>query len=123
MPKCSSCTRIRIAVKTDNSTWNRLLDLATKKNIIVYMSDLSATVNGIYFQIGDMGVIGIKNSLADSKNFVLAHELGHSVLHKNYGDQVFTQSDNDRQRIQKAELEADRFAEKLIKLLERRYVK
>lgn len=120
MPKCSSCTRIAVAVKTDNSIWNRLLDLATKKNVIVYMSELSATVNGIYFHIGDIRVIGIKNSLADdSKNFVLAHELGHSVLHRNYGDQVFTQTDDDRQRIQKAELEADRFADKLINLLER----
>lgn len=106
MPKnspCTDCTDFTKAVRTNNSIWNRLLDLATKKNIIVYMSDLSATINGIYFQIGDMGVIGIKNSLEDDqKNFVFAHELGHSVLHRNCGDLVFAQSDDDRQRIQKA---------------------
>ena len=72
----------------------------------------------------EVKAIGIKNSLSDyQKNFVLAHELGHSVLHKNCGQLIFTQTEDEKQRIQKAEREADRFANKLIALLVRKMVK
>ena len=114
----------KLAENNANPIWNRLLSLADDRDITVYTIPLTAAINGIYFRKKEVKAIGIKNSLSDyQKNFVLAHELGHSVLHKNCGQLIFTQTEDEKQRIQKAEREADRFANKLIALLVRKMVK
>lgn len=71
---------IKAAAKTADSTWNRLLELAEKKGVSVYMARFEYPLNGFYFNRGEIRCIGIRNSLTDyRKNFVLAHELGHAV--------------------------------------------
>lgn len=110
--------KVKDAFKNSDLIWNRLLELAEARRISVYLARFGSRLNGFYFNSGEMKVIGIRNNLPEHrKKFVLAHELGHAVLHSGDGDLIFAQSDDDRQRIKKAEVEADRFAKKLIRIL------
>lgn len=101
----------------ENTIWNKMLRLAFKRNIQVDLVDLSnADTKGFWISCFQGEAIVIDITLDNKeRDFVMAHELGHSVLHRGKGS-FFNNSDEENEQI---ENEADRFAERLLKWLER----
>ncbi len=106
--------------QTDDHVWKHLVNLARKRKVNLYEADFADGIEGLFMSKGKADFIFINDNLSESKrNFVLAHELGHMMLHKNRCDTTMYFSD---QRIRNSiEKEADRFAGKLINLLNRRF--
>jgi len=111
-------TRVKVS-KNDSSVWKRLIKLARKRKVSIYKTDFITNANGLYMNVDGEDYIYLSNKLTKPKrNIVLAHELGHMMLHKNSVDPILYFNDNNiHDRI---ESEANRFAEKLIAFLERR---
>jgi len=109
---------------TDNNDllWNRMLHLAKKRNIQVYKTKLNRLLKGCFFHDSSYGVTAIllDSTLGEKQNFVMAHELGHAVLHKVQGSLIMGYGLSDKGNVTRAECEANRFARKLINLLSRR---
>ena len=100
-----------------------LLRMAEQRGIEVFFdAPLPKRTNGIWWNDGGNEYIGLSSSLRHDPakmNFVLAHELGHSVLHKGRLDSARYQDNCWNNDYRKAiEAEANSFAEKLISKLE-----
>ena len=86
--------------------------LCKKLGILLRQVNL-INVRGIYQNHFRKKIIYINNTLNPStKSWVLAHELGHAVLHKNINT-VFLYANADTS-IDKFELEANKFASELL---------
>lgn len=95
---------------------NRMLQLASKRKILVFMADLPAPVRGFISREPNIEYIVLSDRLdRNDLNQTFAHELGHAMLHT---DRFAMQ--RECKAIEKQELEADRYSERLIKLLEGR---
>lgn len=105
--------------------WDKLNNLAEKRGITVMeLSERAITTlnngvpaDGYWISENGVTVIVIGRSLKGMyRNSVLAHELGHAVLH---GGQTNKAAYSKRYRNSR-EVEADRFASRLIRWLNRR---
>lgn len=101
--------------------WIKLIQLAEARNIKVFLTNkITGKAEGIYFRSNSKGLknICIVDSIKGSqRRFVMAHELGHAVLHDRHLNCSLYFKDNEyRGRIER---EADVFAERLLKLLEK----
>ncbi|WP_449240374.1 ImmA/IrrE family metallo-endopeptidase [Desulfoscipio gibsoniae] len=94
-----------------------LLDFAAKRDISLMYSPLrhvaKCALNGLFVH-SDINLIIIDTDLPLAKKcFVLAHELGHYVLHRRYMNPIWAKaywSKDCRSWRMKKEAEADRFA-------------
>lgn len=107
----------------NNPVWNRLLSLAKKRNIKVHIASeksLPSTCNirGLWMVLlNGIHVIVIKQNLsAKEKNFTMAHELAHAVLHKGSGLSSILIQDP---AVKKQEDEANAFAVRLLLFIKR----
>jgi Zn-dependent peptidase ImmA (M78 family) len=106
-----------------------LLKLAGKREILLRQTQplpgriseaLGVEPKGLCFKLKERDYIWIKPDLPlDKKLFVLAHELGHFMLHHQCESEVLYNSEY----FTKSEGEADRFAEKLIALISLRLLR
>ncbi len=111
---------------TAQSVYDRLLELAGKRSVIVrderpiperVNALLGVQAKGLCFALKGRHYICVHGELPlDMRVFILAHELGHFMLHEKCGSGVFSDSGSSS----KAEEEADVFARKLIALIARR---
>lgn len=99
-----------------------LLRIAEQRGIEVILdAPLPKLVSGLWWDDGNNEYIGLSSSLRQDPakmNFVLAHELGHSILHKGRLDSARYQENcwnNDYRKT--IEAEANSFAEKLIQAI------
>lgn len=111
----------KLVKRPNEKVFNRLLDLAEKKDFEVYDISLPKGIDGLYCSLGEKRQVILldKVKVGNSLNFVFAHELGHATLHKDKTNTALYFKDKGHNR--RAEREADRFAGKLLKLLNRRY--
>lgn len=114
MPKCS----ITIANKDKDPIYCRLLELAKKRGIIVYLIDFSPQCRGVWMNNKYGQAIALNDKLTGvRRNFVFAHELGHSALHKGRGALALGYNIDDKQKVSETEREANRFARKLLMII------
>lgn len=74
-------TLIQEKVKKLTKYTNNLCEIANNENIIVYEQDLGSG-DGLYLYIQKTKVIILNNNLSYwKKQIVLAHEIGHAILH------------------------------------------
>lgn len=109
---------VRKAIKTKDLIYNRMLELARQRGIIVASCPLSTGTLGVFMHHRTKGVdaIFLNSRLnAKDKRETLGHELGHYMLHK---EALILQKSNNGND-DKKEVEADKFSEKLIKIIER----
>ena len=111
----------KLVKRPNEKVFNRLLDLAEKKEFEVYDINLPKRISGIHFSLrkNRQVILLDTNKLGSSLNFVFAHELGHATLHKGKTNTALYFKDKGYNR--RIEREANRFAGKLLKLLNRRY--
>lgn len=100
-----------------------LLRIAEQRGIEVFFdAPLPQRTSGLWWDDGNNEYIGLNSSLRHNPakmNFVLAHELGHSILHKGKLDNARYHENSWKNDYSKAiEAEANSFAEKLISRLE-----
>ncbi len=97
----------------------KLVRLAQSRGIKAYIvNKIAEGVEGIWFTRKGMSIILIDASLEGAdRRFVMAHELGHAVLHSNANKMLYFRDKAYRGRI---EYEADQFAKRLLNLLERK---
>ncbi|WP_418790282.1 ImmA/IrrE family metallo-endopeptidase [Phosphitispora sp. TUW77] len=97
----------------ENLIYQELLEIANQRGIFLDFVDLPNKIDGFWFYIKNKtDAIAINRVLAGNKrNFTLAHELGHSALHKNSNYNVLT---NGGKLDEKMEAEADEYARILI---------
>lgn len=104
---------------TKNQVYESLIDMANKRRIIVKDINLvSSGLNGLYNNDGEHEIILLNESNLKNpnmKNYVLAHEIAHSILHIGFGN--ITKYNGLREK-NKYEIEADMLAETLIKIME-----
>ncbi|MPN63037.1 hypothetical protein SDC9_210791 [bioreactor metagenome] len=110
--------------KLQKQVFRILLRMAEKRNVCVDInSPLPKRVNGLWFlDEKHYEYILLNGQLQDQdfKNFVFAHELGHSVLHKGKINNALYQENNWNSEYQKAiEAEAGEFARNLLEKLVR----
>lgn len=114
--------RTQYPAKTASSrVWNRLLGLAEKLNVPVILTNLiDCGAEGFSVKYNGRIFIAIESNLSKRKrNVVLAHELGH--IQKRHLDIAnFALYKIDHNYSSKFEREAERFCQKLIRLIERR---
>lgn len=106
--------------KNDNPLWKALVRLGRKRKIEFYEFNKIKGLKGFcVWHKGDKAIF-INTDILDSefKCHVLAHELGHAVLHAGVcnRDLYF----NDKEYSTTIENEANKFADKLIRLLKRK---
>jgi len=84
----------------ENLVWNKMLRLALKRNIQVVLVDLNGTnTMGFWISCFQGEAIAIDITLnSKERDFVMAHELGHSVLHRGKGS-FFNNSDEENEQI------------------------
>lgn len=109
--------------KKQKQIFRILLRMASKRgiNVIVDMK-LPKGLNGFWTIKENEEYIVLNEQIQDkdSLNFIFAHELGHSVLHKGKINNALYQANNWKNEYQKAlEKEADEFAHELIAKVER----
>jgi Zn-dependent peptidase ImmA (M78 family) len=69
-------------------------DILDRLGIATVRYDLGAELSGILIVQGDKGTIGYNPSDSRTRQrFTLAHELGHFLLHKHLGSEVFIDKD------------------------------
>lgn len=116
-----------VSIQSINDTWDRLNKLAQKRGIrIFFFPEKAITVlnndlpaDGYWISEEGTTVILIGKSLRGSyRNHVLAHELGHEVLHGKKATNVAYRK-NIKQNYGLREIEADRFAHRLISWMAR----
>ncbi len=102
--------------------WDRLVSLANKRNIPVYLArGFDRNVDGLWLKTNEVEAIVLAQRLkGDDRNFTLAHELGHSALHRIKSPGFMGR--NLPGGPERAEAEADRFAGKLLHLLKKKSV-
>lgn len=95
---------------------SRMLQLANKRKILVFMADLPSPVRGFIARESDIEYIVLGDRL-DQAGLIqtFGHELGHAMLHTG---RFALQRESTA--INKQEQEADKFSGRLIKLLEGR---
>jgi len=100
--------------------WQRMVDMATKRGITVYLANqICEKVIGFYCKLEDRQYIAIDWNLTGEKlRYVMAHELGHAVLHEGKADWLYYYK--NRYYRKQVEQEANAFAERLLRWLERR---
>lgn len=92
----------------DGLTTLDLLDLASGYNIKIITADLG-TLQGAYYCIQRMKTIFLNENLNSvEKRFVLAHEIGHAILHRNIN--CFYLKKHTLMKTSIYELEANRFS-------------
>ena len=90
-----------------------LLELLDAMNIIIVSKPMDDSIHGFYCNIIRNQIICVNDKLSDEhKKCVIAHELGHAILHKNLN--VAFLSCNTFYCIDKFELEANIFATELL---------
>jgi Zn-dependent peptidase ImmA (M78 family) len=119
--------RTRGTGKTVSSrVWNRLLDIAQARGIPVILTNLVWPLNGFCLQKPDLNAICIDSKLSKRKrNLVLAHELGHIKLPMpSLEDSKYQILSGGARLVSnlKNERDAQRFAKKLLRLLENREI-
>lgn len=93
----------------DNEIYKELLNIADDMGIIILDDMLTIKgMEGFYVDNGSMEFITLNVSLKDypkRRNFVLAHELGHKILHGNMEEEI---------ELKEVEEEANNYASNLI---------
>jgi Zn-dependent peptidase ImmA (M78 family) len=106
--------------------WNRLLDIARAREIRIILTNLVWPLNGFCLQEPGINAICLDSKLSKRKrNLVLAHELGHIKLPNTFLRDSKYQILTDGTRLvlnRISEQDAQRFAKKLLRLLENREV-
>lgn len=88
-------------------------EICLSLGINLLFCDLPAIQNGVYLEINNKKIIVINNRLPnETRNFYIAHELGHAVLHESVNYIFICQSTNFS--CGKFEREADLFAALLL---------
>lgn len=88
------------------------LEIIKGLDIGVIFHDLG-NVNGLYQKVGRVKIIHINNRLkSEFQTYVLAHELGHAILHPNENYLCLSNASFDKTNI--IETEADTFASELL---------
>lgn len=103
--------------------FRQLLRLAAKRSIeVIVDAPFLTTISGLWGVDGDSEYICLNKKLRKDPakmNHVFAHELGHSILHKGRLESARYQENHYSNAYKSAiEVEADRFAEKLLRRLE-----
>lgn len=96
--------------------YKELLKIADNENIEIVERNFEGNINGLYGQNGDIKVIALDTKLKDDpkkRNFILAHEIGHSILHsKNINPgHIYNKGIDEHEKI---EDEANDYANNLI---------
>jgi Zn-dependent peptidase ImmA (M78 family) len=75
--------RTRTNSKTTSArVWNRLLDIARRRNVQVFLTNLVGCGDGALFQYKEKTAIVIESNVSKRRrNVFLSHELGHLQLH------------------------------------------
>jgi Zn-dependent peptidase ImmA (M78 family) len=110
---------INVPKNDDSGILHRLFELAHKRGIKIYSDfDLGENIFGLCVNFDGIKRIGLSSRLSlTAAIYVLSHELGHCQLHAakvNYA--LYHKRDNYYDSI---EQQADRFAARLIKVLNR----
>lgn len=118
-----------VEISPEEKVYQTLVDMAKRRGISIaevpfklfFTPKNGGIIDGLYFRMDTRDYIFIDwDCSLEEKNFILAHELGHYILHKKEmetGCWAAYWKDN-KFRVKK-ELEADRFAEKLLAFLNR----
>ncbi len=100
-------------------TWDKLINLAVQRGIIVYLVDRLAEktgVQGLWTTPAGLRLIFIDHELSQhDRNFTMAHELGHDFLHSNNKQLCFK---NVNITFPELENEAEQFATRLLEQLD-----
>ncbi|MBS4534971.1 ImmA/IrrE family metallo-endopeptidase [Clostridium sp. D2Q-14] len=100
------------------SIFRILLKIARKRDIIVKYINLPDCVDGLWLKRKELEFIMLdldKLTDLEKRNFVFAHELGHSTLHKDKVSNVMYWKNNSNNNYKKSlEDEANNFAKNLI---------
>lgn len=106
--------------KNDNPLWKALIRLGRKRKIEFYEATKYTTLKGFCLSLEGFKLILINKNIEDIefKCYVLAHEIGHAILHEVKFEQKLYFDDEEYKA--KKEEEANRFANKLIGLLKRK---
>ena len=95
---------------------SRMLQLANKRKILVFMADLPSPVRGAFSSERGVEYIALSGRLdQEDLRQTFGHELGHAMLHTGRFALQTEFTGNE-----KREQDADRFSGRLIKLLEGR---
>ena len=98
----------------EHTIYKELLNLAEQRNITIFDDLLGGeNLNGLYTDYQGTEFIALNKRLVHDpikRNFVLAHELGHSELHRGKGDMI-------QQHSKEIESQADMYADNLITVL------
>lgn len=95
---------------------NRLSELADKRNIHLVNSNLPDSVKSVYVCNGKVKMIMVNNSItAEQRAPEVAFCLSCAILHKNLDCNIY--SDKDLFDKRKLEARANKFANKLLKLI------
>jgi Zn-dependent peptidase ImmA (M78 family) len=107
---------VKTVPSTDDKVFNRLLEIANKKQLPVGITDMTVTrCNGLFVRSGEaMGIILDKNLTGEKLNHVFAHELAHYQLHRFISYAFY---DSDELTSRKIEREAEQFAKRLVKFI------
>lgn len=95
----------------------KAVELAHKRKVRIYFVDI---ISGVFIKLGEKSYILVNKNMSEhKKKIVLAHELGHYALHRATpgANALYCR---DKRLIDRIEDEADRFAGKLLSLLERK---
>lgn len=102
-------------------------DICARLGLVVKPYDLGESVSGMLVLEGDRGFIGVNPTESKVRNrFTIAHELGHFILHRNQGRNLFVDTKvhfrdyNSSTGIHRLEREANAFAASI--LMPRKFV-
>ena len=97
---------------SDGLTLQQLYDIVEKLDIELYEESFTQ-LNGAYYNIERTKHIILDSGMDDiEKRFVLAHELGHAILHRK--ENCFFKKKYTRLKVSYIEMEADEFAANLL---------
>ncbi len=110
-----------MAYKIEERLFSILLNIAKIKEIKVIYEELPENqkkFNGFWSVKNDIDTIILGKHLLgnpEKKNFVLAHELGHAILHKNnFDNAMYWENDRNNEYAKQKEREANIFVWALI---------
>jgi Zn-dependent peptidase ImmA (M78 family) len=112
-------------LKAQKSIFRTLLKLAKKRNIFVKNTYLPESIKGLWYMDDECELILLDfQALEDlnKRNFVFAHELGHSILHRRkLNNALYWENSFNNEYKKTIESEANKFAQNLINKLNRCY--